>query len=264
MNNMAKTIFSFSIFFFTFTSTFTCPCFSAFEEKSGSARAASLGNSFTGLADSPEAVFFNPAGLAQVKQREINTFYTQLFSRPELTYSSLIFSQPITKRGNLSFAYNQFGYSLYREKEFILSGSLNLSKYFFLGANLKESRLIQGKDWGTAQTWRIDLGALLEAIPKLRWGIMINNLNQPQLGGIETIPLNWRTGISYLWFPSITSLADYSQSANGKSSLHWGQEVVFSPLFVLRCGIETNPTRMSLGCGFNLNYLNLNYAFVEH
>ena len=35
------------------------------------ARSAALGNSFVAVADNPDAVFANPAGLNQIKQREL-------------------------------------------------------------------------------------------------------------------------------------------------------------------------------------------------
>lgn len=249
------------ILLITFLSTFSC--LAAFEPKLGSARTAALGDSFTGLADGGEAIFFNPAGLSQIKSPQISTFYTRLFSISELNYSSLILSQPITDRGNLSIAYNQFGYSLYREKEFIFNAAANWREKIFFGSNLRQSQLILGKDWGKASVWRNDIGFLLKVSSRLRWGTMVSNLNQPHLGA-EAIPLSWRTGLSYFWSPAFLSLLDYSKTSGSKSRLHWGQELILLPFLVLRFGIENNPTRLSLGGGLNIGKVNLDYAFVEH
>ncbi len=59
------------------------------------ARAVSLGRAYTGIAEDASVVYWNPAGLAYLEQKEIASLYTPLYDRTD--YGFLSFVYPVSK-----------------------------------------------------------------------------------------------------------------------------------------------------------------------
>jgi hypothetical protein len=83
------------------------------------ARAAAMGNSFVAVADDNDAVFFNPAGLNQVKKRGIAYTNVSLFfsgiDGDNLGQHVLSFVQPMGEKMSLGLAYERIGSDLMSE-----------------------------------------------------------------------------------------------------------------------------------------------------
>lgn len=70
-----------------------------FEDTGYGARATGMGNAFTGLADDVFAIMYNPAGIANLKERQMGAGYRRLYwgldDYTELAENTLAYAQPI-------------------------------------------------------------------------------------------------------------------------------------------------------------------------
>lgn len=81
-----------------------------------STRAMGMGEAFVAVADDYSACHFNPAGLVQIKQRELGTMYVDLYSLGLLKQSFLSFVEPNTGTGAGGISWNQLSADLEPEK----------------------------------------------------------------------------------------------------------------------------------------------------
>ncbi len=91
------------------------------------ARSLGMGGAFVAIADSPDALFWNPAGTSQLPARELSSMHTDLFGMG-VNYDWFGIVQPI---GNLNFglgysgldASGAFGSFPYKEKSYLFNCS---------------------------------------------------------------------------------------------------------------------------------------------
>lgn len=77
----------------------------AFSKLNFSPRAAAMGFAYAGIADDYEAVFYNPAGLFQVKSKQAAAVYMNYIA--DINCGALIYSYPWKDQGNITF-YSKF------------------------------------------------------------------------------------------------------------------------------------------------------------
>ena len=91
--------------------------FSIIAQTNPGARQIALAHSDVALSDDVFALFNNPAGLAQLKNREIGFFYSPSpFGISELANGYLAYIEPI-EIANISFGAMTYGYNLYKENK---------------------------------------------------------------------------------------------------------------------------------------------------
>ncbi len=203
--------------------------FAAFEHDNWSARASAMGNAFVGLADDGTAIFYNPAGIGQLKYNELNGMFTWLHTGLDiksLDLSSGTVAVPVQAIGAFGIGWASFSAaSLYRENTIILCFAKKLNEIpsikkklnfmdLYAGINIKyigHSYLMA--DWvddpifegGNSQyALALDAGLLAKIYLKklqnyFRMGLAIFNINQPDVGLYleDPIPYAVKFGISY-------------------------------------------------------------------
>ena len=99
------------------------PAAASFEDLGAGARAPGMGNAFTALADDVYAIYYNPAGLAQLERPQFSTaysrFYMGLSDGSDLSIMQLAYAQPLKggRAGTFGTAWQRFGASsLYSEQ----------------------------------------------------------------------------------------------------------------------------------------------------
>ena len=102
----------------------------AFERINGGARGEALGGAFTASADDYNSIFYNPAGLSELKNKECTFFYTIPYGLKELSTKCFSFVIPY-KYSGLGIALQQMGAELYRESQFIFSTGVKIYKNLF-------------------------------------------------------------------------------------------------------------------------------------
>jgi hypothetical protein len=198
--------------------------------RSTNARIVGMGRAFTGLADDPSAIFFNPAGLGLQKSFQFSSMSGKFIE--DYNYLSAAAAIP-TKYGVFSIGYGSFNIGgalptvtqegsnpndpIYivdptqnqisnQNNAYLLSYAVRFPKRLSVGANLKifSAGLTGGGIAnGSANGTEMDLGMLYEVNPALRLGAAAINLLPASMGGklnfannyFETYPVKLRVGM---------------------------------------------------------------------
>ena len=163
------------------------------------ARAAAMGNAFVAVADNHDAIFFNPAGLNQVKKRGVGYTNVSLFfggiDGDNLGQHVLSFVQPMGQKMSLGLAFERIGSDLMSENGAFLSLGYRLSQKLNLGLNAKylfwsvddiPNDPVSGRadplSGGSAGNVGVDVGLLWNSpIKGAKLGLLLKNVNQPNV-----------------------------------------------------------------------------------
>jgi len=132
------------LLFSALASLFTCGDLSAsFETLDLGGKAAGMGQAFTAISDDVTGIYYNPAGMTQLRQAQLLTDYSRLFmglaDQSELGYSFIGYIHPLRSReGKLGVGWLNFNTAgLYTENTFLLSYAQEIRPLFSVGLNLK-------------------------------------------------------------------------------------------------------------------------------
>ncbi len=263
----------------------------AFLKLTGGARAAGMGDCYIGLSDDVSACYFNPAGLAQLEQKE-GLF---MFLRPMTSVESLVMSfgaiaipLPYGVFGG-AFTYYSYGEmdkitgatsdgdpikdKTWTAYDFAMSTSFakNVKENLALGGSLK---VVNGKiDDENGIAFAIDLGGLYKT-PKngLNIGVALKNLGSKMTYDNDPfgLPLSLKLGVSYDLFtiknfPPILILSDLT--IPNDNNLYIGMGIEYKPrdIFSIRLGYKTGPEDegkgITIGLGTEYSSYNFDYAY---
>lgn len=235
----------------------------SFEDLGVGARSLSMGEAFVGLANSSDAVFLNPAGLARLHGLEASTFYSRPFGLKELAYTTATFAYPMNGY-TPAIGIQTYGYSVYRENSFYFSLARQFQDRIFFGATMKYQSL-SIKDYGTGGTLGIDLGIIVQANEIFAVGCTARNINRPQIGrNDENLPQVMAAGIMARPLLSLIFTFDIYKDIRFPIEARSGIEYQVIKNLFLRAGIATDPARHSLGFGLNLKGFQIHYAYYSH
>ena len=243
---------------------FQQPLFASFELKGYGARARGMGHAYTGLANTPDAIFTNPAGMAQLNTGAVSFLYLCPFGIKELAYYSFAGVMP-TPWGNLSTGISSFGNQLYQEQSVLLNFSHKISGNIFLGLNIHYMKL-QITQYGSDFSFGFDLGFLIHLSPLLNWGFYSNNINRASLGksGNDYLPQVFSTGFSLFPIKNLIFNVDVYKELPFPLEVRAGFEYLFARKIAIRSGFITNPSQFCLGLGFLFKYFRCDYAINTH
>ena len=174
------------------------------------ARTAGMGGAFVAVADEALGVVWNPAGISQLSQNEVN--FETSFMYESTTLNAFSFAFPgrtipsfglsVLSLGSGDFEKtNELNESMGTFKEgdlaFLLTASKNLSRNFYVGANVKIVR--QAVDEFNATGVGVDLGVLYQVHPAVRLGASLLNIGGPTLAlraTDEQYPADVRGGVA--------------------------------------------------------------------
>ena len=209
--------------FFLYNILFMLQClsaFAAFESTDLTAENVKLGEASTSLVTGIGNIYNNPAGLAQLKKREVGILYSKMMLNLEaddLTYLDLVAGYPL-KKFTLAGSFNRFSSQLYFEQIFSLAGAVKFiddkEKAVSLGIRTKllqigyirndytalDSLFIENgyNKFGVS----LDLGLLYESKNGFNFGLCFKNVNPPVMtldAGGSGLPFVFNAGLSYLW-----------------------------------------------------------------
>jgi hypothetical protein len=250
-------------------------------------RAVAMGGAFASLADDATAIYWNPAGLANLSTAELG--FTHLAWFQDISYEFFVHAQPIRKWGVVgwSLAYLHMGELEGRDEngnptsEFSASGmAVNLafgrriSNHLLFGCGIKsiEEKIEEQSSYSLA----LDFGLLYETpVEGLYLGGVIQNWGKAMKFVQESygLPTVFKLASSYqhnLAGNPVNLTMDVYFPSDNQTGLHWGTEYIYRNAIAGRIGYKTNSdlgesSTLSFGLGITvtrgLTY-RIDYAFV--
>lgn len=283
------------------------PLFS-FDEFPVGARPAAMGEAFTAVADDVHSLYYNPAGLASLYRPEATAYYARPYpglsdqSKTAQTFVGLALPIPKEGRwGGFGVGYQEFRVdSLFKERTVTLGyGRFFLSDRLALGVGLKQMDRLFGETNDTqnafsgedpanrtfaedpvfqgghgASALGIDLGSLYAVLPRLRVGLSLENVNQPDLGLMQKDPVPMVTRLGTVFDKTYSKVGlevSHRRFLSGQSDmrLHLGGERQWGfkrfGLLALRGGAAVGGRdyrQVNLGAGYEVNGMVLDYVFT--
>jgi len=269
----------------------------AFSKLTFSPRAAALGYAYAGIANDAEAVFYNPAGLYQITEKQISFIYTSYLM--DINCGAIVYTQPVSGNSNTSFyarflsteeirteADDQgnyigengtFGAS---DLEFGAAFAHHFSSTLNVGANAKV--IYESLDSHSATAIAFDFGLYhITTNPKLHLGLVLRNVGI-QLSHFtsseydEQLPSAVDLGFGYRANSRLILSVDAYKPLKSDFYGRFGAEYSVHPMMKLRMGYKTDSSDWKKGGdgealagisgGFAINWQNyvLNYAFLSY
>ncbi|MFH1562865.1 MAG: PorV/PorQ family protein [Nitrospirota bacterium] len=254
-------------------------------------RIVGMGGAGVAIADDINATYWNPAGLVQLKLREITAARTSWFEDINTNYLS--FAQPLPPINKIKRA---MGISLTmlnaggidgRDNTGLktttleadnlalsLSYALELRKGISCGFNVKMIKQDLGGNKGTGMA--VDIGLLSRYNPKTSFGLNIQNLGPKfKTGNAKNdLPLNIKLGVSYkpeLFGENTLVAFDVEMPKDNEFNFCTGGEYFLTPSLGIRLGYN-NQAGYSMGLGFRSKgegyfegvAVEVDYGFVSH
>ncbi len=260
----------------------------AFLKVGQGARITAMGEAFVGLADDVNALYWNPAGLAKIKDREATFMYLKPFQEEDgLSYSHMATTVPRGKDGSMGISLSYFGYGKEERTDidsggnpvtglgnwtafdslFTIGGAMQIQKNLSVGGSAK---LIYGEiDKSNAVGLACDIGCLyLPRIKNTTLGAVIKNIGTRVKFEKESdpLPLCAKVGVSHkLNSLPIIFVADATIPNDNNPYVGAGLEASIQKTFAVRLGARSGPadegSGLTAGLGINHRLFSFDFAY---
>ncbi|MBK6898795.1 MAG: hypothetical protein IPH09_05875 [bacterium] len=249
----------------------------AFENVDISPRARAMGGTAVAVADDAFAPFFNPAGMAGQTRPALGNSYVKPYG---LSFNEQMYFggvAPLSARlGALGFGYRRFAVTyqdvdLTTESTFTLAHGLTLYEdlhstiRFGTALNLYDleyAETVGGVDPGHASVVGADVGLQVVLHERTRLGVLVRNLNNPQIGlDNEELQQQLTGGISYVPYDGVVTAFEVGNSLDGQTRYRGGVEFAALGALSLRGGVATNPSLVTGGFGYGYGGITVDYGF---
>jgi len=255
-------------------------CVGQFLKIGAGARACGMGEAFSAVADDINAIYWNPAGLLQIKDKEVTFMHNEWLY--DLKYEFLAYCQPIQKYVSaMSLTYLRMGDLEGKDKDenplgnfgaydyaFSLAYAIPANENLYLGIN---GKFIQQKiEKEDANALAIDIGLLYFEPLNERFKLagVLQNLGSKLkfVQQREDLPLTYKLGFSYK-INKLTLAGDITTPEDNETRVNLGIEYLPTANLALRGGYNSQndlDSGWTLGTGVNLHNLQIDYAFVPY
>ena len=244
------------------------------------ARPMGMGETFIGIADDANTLYWNPAGLPQLQRQEFTFMYTDLYGIGlDNFYGAYVY--PITDNSAIGADVFQTGFNdselQFGQLKFNLGYGYRWRRLLSFGATFKFVNTSTGQDNVTQDSATgigFDVGLLITPTAKLRIGLTGHDITNTQVkhdsGVSETIfKRNFRLGASYKPFDQALVAFDVGDR------LHLGAEYWMYNTLAARGGLQralvpesSSPFDGDLiytgGVGLKYRLLQVDYAYEHH
>ncbi len=249
-------------------------------------RSISMGKAFVAIADDASAGYWNPSGLAILKNPQMSFMYSNPMNFDiaggsgvkDIGYHTASLAYP-SRLGTvgLNLAYMSVGNiyvvkddtgptgETFQDKELgiITSYANNITDQFCLGLNLKFIHQSLWEEQGSGIG--LDIGGLYEPLYNLKLGLALHDIINPKIKLMETensVPRKIMMGVSYKLMDERVLLATSMDKASNRSvKFHIGTEVNPMKDLSFRVGYTTDTGEISAGIGIRLSIIQLDYGF---
>lgn len=246
------------------------------------ARASGLGGAFTSIADDPSAVYWNPAGIGKLENRQLQFSHYDWYQDLKIENLYIVFPA-----GQVSFgagvtyldygefqSYDEFGYpgeelSIY-SMAVSISMSMRVGENILMGATGKY--IEQSFDVVKGSAFAGDIGVLAD-FNGVRLGLAAANIGSKMryISRDEELPSVLRFGVSLRPFNDLALLsAEIHSPWKGNMSLHQGLELNFGDQLFARSGFSYQTDNLpgakslsyNLGAGIMYGVGQFDYTFI--
>lgn len=209
------------------------------------------------------AVFYNPAGLAELKVREISISYIPAqFGLKELAKGGFVFCEP-SLPVKIGVGAEISGFELYKEGALKFSVAKNF-ELFNLGLNINYN-FVSIKGYGNGGAFSADFGFISKSVKSLKFGFILKNLIAGKVGEAkESLPKEIELGVALLPYNGLIVSTSIHKEAGFRESLKYGVEYEFADLFALRFGFSNYPVQYSAGAGIKFLNFKFDYGVNNH
>ncbi|OGS34556.1 MAG: hypothetical protein A2474_05280 [Elusimicrobia bacterium RIFOXYC2_FULL_34_12] len=251
-----------------------------------SARISAIAGAFTSIADDSNSIFYNPSGMAFIKENTIS--FTHSSWLESINFENVSCVLPLKNKLSIGIGMDYLGISGIKGKETQLSpikeySSYDLSPVFSISylMNRKLSFGLSGKyieekiDDIKANSVAIDIGCLfrnkINSFKTFSVGISVSNIciNKHKFIEIEeNLPTKLVIGMSYKPIDDALLLSsDITVMRGSKPFINTGLETLLYRVLFLRAGYKLDPSfenasRITLGMGINIKNLSLDYSYL--
>lgn len=247
------------------------------------ARIQAMGGAYTGLADDEGSLFYNPGGLAKIKDKTYLLSYSNYITDVQSGFVGVIYPLKNNRSVGVSFNYlnwgdmvktdsfnNQLGNFTPSDIAFSISGATLVNPNFDAGATVKF--IYESLDTFSTNALAVDLGGIYTAPDgRTRFGATVLNLGR-QLKSIgstkESLPTVYKLGFSHhLKELPLVVAGDLNKPRDNNFYINVGGEFVHFKNLLLRMGWSSNSGDIKdvsesgslAGFGFGLGLLLKNY-----
>lgn len=248
----------------------------------GGARALAMGGAFTAVADDASAVFWNPAGLATLKRKEVQLTHLQLFESTRYEFVSYahpfskwalglgvgqLYSGGFVKTDGLNTTLGEFSDQY---TSVFAGGGIEIKPdtlYFGFAAKAIDRKMddYSGRGYG------LDAG-MLARLPDnilpfgVSAGVNVQNLMAPKIKRenlTDEFPLNIKAGAAVELFDGgVIISGDIENNKDLGTRPRFGAEWTLARKVALRAGYDQ--PAFTAGFGVKLGDFGLDYAFLNH
>jgi tetratricopeptide (TPR) repeat protein len=240
------------------------------------ARPLAMGDAYTGLADDTSALFYNPAGLANLNFPEVLTMYNKYFVDSIQQAAGFVYP---TRFGVVGVGYSGFnsgdiqGYdqngavtSTFNTGSSCLTLSLGRQINPTLAFGLSLKQVSEKLASTSASAYAADAGLFYRINPNVTAGLAMTNLGSGLkfVSDNTPLPTAYRGGLAYsgrVNDDAVNLTGDLVSYADG-NKMNLGAEYVLRNLLALRAGLSGNSLRAGIGVTSNL--FSLDYAYLGH
>jgi len=239
------------------------------------AKASAMGDAFTALADDGSCLYWNPAGLVQLKDKQLLVSYNSWFAGIRRGYIS--FTLPLSKgeSAGAGMNYLDMGTLEGRDEEGNPTSDFGASDFqLTIGYAKKFSdKFTAGLSGGILQdtiagdkknTYSVNAGVLFLPEESFSLGLSVQNIG-PKLSG-DNLPLTLKLGAAKK-IKSLTLAADISKPADNEMYFSIGGEWGIRKDLFLRVGYKSNQdiaSGITIGAGLKWREIGLDYAYVPY
>ena len=258
----------------------------AFQYLDVGARALGMSGAYVSMGDDATAIYWNPAGISFIKDKQFTGMYTQLFPEIDdsLSLGYISYVHPLKNKLSIGISSVLFGSDLYSESVIglTLAGKIPYLKNWHMGTNLKLMKKQYGNNLYTAldptftrgytaQGTGIDIGIMYRK-DRLGFGYMAKNLNRPNIHIYKRdfVPQEYKTGINYTLFGTKLALDYLSMKNSNKDKRYLFGIERWQGKAAIRTGYATGNNGyagyaigLSYICRFGNSQLQIDYSYNQ-